>query len=366
MMAQTETRALKAAGANKNQPFTRALTQVLTRSTFMPNDQDDTGELCSYVMCLFEEAPPASDTGKMRGANDTNKVQINMLALHVQTGDIVWDSFVDDFLRRELDLRLQYLQPSEILLPNRAYGTQSKDDADQATSTTRHGDGDRDGDTMAQQGSLPISFLSAKVIESYSGTRIDTANANAVPNVSAIDRGATDGAMAHAGNHVGNHAIRIEYHDTFDYLQALVGVSAFFNANDDKVISNSTISNPNNNSNNNNNNNHSDNQQDTVSSSLAQILALPRSVITCLGVMLEYLKQFDLESSLLLVDNYHSYREASSGHSYLSLSPVVLSSMDILQTSNGSREGSLLYVAATSAIAVARSTDLCCAIYYHQ
>jgi len=57
--------------------------------------------------------------------------------------------------------------------------------------------------------------------------------------------------------------------------------------------------------------------------------------------MISYLRQFKLESGLRLVENYHPF---TATHSHLALSPSVLSAMEILVSSRGTKHGSLLYV----------------------
>lgn len=164
-MRQTETAAIKAAGANKGGPFERRLTQVYTRATLIAEDIDpyettdrhrlsstqrssslditaeegsgeemeesctpliDHVELFSqdcgsdYILCLSESS---LNTNHQSAAD---QVTVSWIALQPSTGDIIWDQHKDDFLRSELETRLTHLRPCEILVPTTDLSDQSE------------------------------------------------------------------------------------------------------------------------------------------------------------------------------------------------------------------------------------------------
>ncbi|KAI8882585.1 hypothetical protein K501DRAFT_186472 [Backusella circina FSU 941] len=113
VVRQIETAALKAIGDNKNTVFERKLTQLVTKGTIVgemrsevvSKDGDDT----SYLMCLVEE--------NKGGSGKDDRVKIGMVAVHLSTGDVIYDAFDDGFMRTELETRLLHIEPSEILIP---------------------------------------------------------------------------------------------------------------------------------------------------------------------------------------------------------------------------------------------------------
>ena len=117
VVKQMETAALKSAGDNKSAPFTRKLTNLYTKATFIESlDQDDeqgfVGGMSTssqYIMCLHEQP--------MGGSGPDERVKLAMIAVQPATGDIVYDEFVDGHFRNELETRLLHLQPAELIVP---------------------------------------------------------------------------------------------------------------------------------------------------------------------------------------------------------------------------------------------------------
>ncbi|KAG0305679.1 Mismatch repair protein msh3 [Dissophora globulifera] len=119
VVRQMETAALKSAGDNKSAPFTRKLTNLYTKATFLESlDQDEeqfqgsfVGKAPSsqYLMCIYEQPQGGSGTDE--------KVRIAMLAVQPATGDIIYDEFVDGHFRNELETRLLHIQPAELIVP---------------------------------------------------------------------------------------------------------------------------------------------------------------------------------------------------------------------------------------------------------
>ncbi|KAI9315240.1 muts domain V-domain-containing protein [Dichotomocladium elegans] len=119
IVRQTETAALKAAGSNKSGPFERELKELYTKGTYvdeMDNASDDLGDKAdtnphtNYLVCITEE--------NRGGSGPDALVHIGLVAVQPATGDIMYDSFEDGFMRSELETRLLHIEPSEILLPH--------------------------------------------------------------------------------------------------------------------------------------------------------------------------------------------------------------------------------------------------------
>ncbi|KAF9115554.1 Mismatch repair protein msh3 [Mortierella sp. AM989] len=119
IVRQMETAALKSAGDNKSAPFTRKLTNLYTKATFLESlDQDESqfqggfvGRESSsqYLMCIYEQPQGGS------GADE--KVKIAMLSVQPATGDIIYDEFLDGHFRNELETRLLHIHPAELIVP---------------------------------------------------------------------------------------------------------------------------------------------------------------------------------------------------------------------------------------------------------
>ncbi|XP_060571566.1 DNA mismatch repair protein Msh3-like [Ruditapes philippinarum] len=117
VVQQTETAALKAAGNNKNTPFTRQLTALYTKSTMISEDMNETSEgdvgqavsmATNYLMCICEHEVPKGE----------QKTPIGIMAIQPSTGDVIYDSFDDTTSRAELETRLAHIQPAECILPS--------------------------------------------------------------------------------------------------------------------------------------------------------------------------------------------------------------------------------------------------------
>ncbi|XP_059500761.1 DNA mismatch repair protein Msh3 isoform X2 [Stegostoma tigrinum] len=123
VVKQTETAALKAVGENKGNLFTRKLTALYTKSTLIGEDinpllnldsdsvEDVPSELSNnYLLCICEQLQKRKDHTKQG-------VRIGLVAVQPNTGDVVYDCFLDCKSRSELESRILCLQPVEILLP---------------------------------------------------------------------------------------------------------------------------------------------------------------------------------------------------------------------------------------------------------
>lgn len=114
VVRQVETAALKKVGDNRNAPFTRKLTNVYTKGTYV----DEIGELDQggssgapsggYLLCITET--------NAKGWGTDEKVDVGIIAVQPATGDIIYDSFEDSFMRNEIETRLLHISPCEFLI----------------------------------------------------------------------------------------------------------------------------------------------------------------------------------------------------------------------------------------------------------
>lgn len=114
VVKQTETAAIKQVeSSNKLGLFERKVTGVYTRATYMGDELltgdptinrshniDNSSENTTYILCV----------------NESHAKNTSILAVQPLTGDIVYDEFQDTPTRDELDTRLLYLKPSEVVV----------------------------------------------------------------------------------------------------------------------------------------------------------------------------------------------------------------------------------------------------------
>lgn len=114
VVKQTETAAVKSIeGQNKSGLFERKITGIYTRATYM-GDESFTGDPTinrsnnlgyvaesTHVLCIDETDHP-KETG--------------LVAVQPVTGSMVYDMFSDSFSRDQLESRLAYLDPSEVIV----------------------------------------------------------------------------------------------------------------------------------------------------------------------------------------------------------------------------------------------------------
>ncbi|KAK1600751.1 muts domain V [Colletotrichum navitas] len=114
VVRQIETAALKKAGDNRNAPFIRKLTNVYTKGTYI----DENGELETggdggapsggYLLCITETPT--------NGQGTDEKVEVGIVAVQPTTGDIIYDTFEDGFMRSEIETRLLHISPCEFVI----------------------------------------------------------------------------------------------------------------------------------------------------------------------------------------------------------------------------------------------------------
>ncbi|KAM3521433.1 hypothetical protein NHJ13051_006231 [Beauveria bassiana] len=116
VVRQVETAALKKVGDNRNAPFTRKLTNLYTKGTYIDEngdlEQTTTGGNASssggYLLCITES--------KAKGSGTDEKVDVGILAVQPATGDITYDTFEDGFMRSEIETRLLHISPCEFVI----------------------------------------------------------------------------------------------------------------------------------------------------------------------------------------------------------------------------------------------------------
>ncbi|NWS48407.1 MSH3 protein, partial [Probosciger aterrimus] len=126
VIKQMETAALKAAGENKSSLFSRKLTALYTKSTLIGEDilfqinllddsldvEDVTTDVPdNYLLCISENGENLKDRKK-------GDIVIGIMAIQPTTGEVIFDSFRDCASRSELESRILYLQPVEMILPS--------------------------------------------------------------------------------------------------------------------------------------------------------------------------------------------------------------------------------------------------------
>ncbi len=117
VVRQLETAALKAAGDNRNAPFTRKLTNLYTKGTYIDDVEGLEGPVggpsggapaTGYLVCITET--------NAKGWGTDEKVHVGIVAVQPATGDVIYDDFEDGFMRSEIETRLLHIAPCEILI----------------------------------------------------------------------------------------------------------------------------------------------------------------------------------------------------------------------------------------------------------
>ena len=117
VVRQLETAALKAVGDNRNAPFTRKLTNLYTKGTYIDDVEGLEGPVggpsggapaTGYLICITET--------NAKGGGTDEKVHVGIVAVQPATGDVIYDDFEDGFMRSEIETRLLHIAPCEILI----------------------------------------------------------------------------------------------------------------------------------------------------------------------------------------------------------------------------------------------------------
>uniref|UniRef100_A0A7N6A348 DNA mismatch repair protein MSH3 n=1 Tax=Anabas testudineus TaxID=64144 RepID=A0A7N6A348_ANATE len=123
VVKQTETSAIKASGANRNNLFTRQLSALYTKSTLVGEDvnpvcrlgdveEGGSGDVVldppdSFLLCISE------NWDKLK-----KQLTVGLVAVQPSTGDVLLDCFPDGQSRSELEGRVLKINPVEILVPS--------------------------------------------------------------------------------------------------------------------------------------------------------------------------------------------------------------------------------------------------------
>ena len=117
VVRQLETAALKAVGDNRNAPFTRKLTNLYTKGTYIDDVEgletpigapSGGAPATGYLVCITEQ--------NSKGWGTDEKVRVGLVAVQPGTGDVIHDDFEDGFMRSEIETRLLHIAPCEILI----------------------------------------------------------------------------------------------------------------------------------------------------------------------------------------------------------------------------------------------------------
>ena len=117
VVRQLETAALKAVGDNRNAPFTRKLTNLYTKGTYIDDIEGLEAPIgapsggapaTGYLVCITEQ--------NSKGWGTDEKVRVGLIAVQPATGDVIHDDFEDGFMRSEIETRLLHIAPCEILI----------------------------------------------------------------------------------------------------------------------------------------------------------------------------------------------------------------------------------------------------------
>lgn len=115
VVAQAETAALKRAGDTASKLFQRTLSAVYSKGTIVADGTLITSPVhagptpASYIMALCD----VSDAK----AIDKDRVGIAFAAVDCATGEVLYDAFIDDILRSDLEARLVAVEPVEVIVP---------------------------------------------------------------------------------------------------------------------------------------------------------------------------------------------------------------------------------------------------------
>lgn len=111
VVKQTETAAIKSM-ESKSGLFERKITGVYTKATYM-GDEILTGD---PTISRNLNAEPTDGDSYILCINELNLKEVAVVAVQPLTGDIVYDTFADNLTRDELETRLAYLLPSEVVV----------------------------------------------------------------------------------------------------------------------------------------------------------------------------------------------------------------------------------------------------------
>lgn len=262
-----------------------------------------------YIMCICEEGTIQDNVTIKRAAGSA---VISILAIQPSTGDIIYDTFEDDFLRTELETRLKHLSPVEFILPPIEESISSSVEAPTASYHISH-QSDRVISNYASRSSPSTSVQSAITLNIESNDEISGSN-NDEEEETQEDSGHNNNNNSNNNNNNNNtnhstneeiQAIRIERMEQFEYDAAVVDVTQFYNENLSKA------------------------EQNLNKESLSSIITkFSKGEVVCLGVVINYLKAFQLEGLLKLSQNFRAFTQST----VLKLTSATLEQLEILHS----------------------------------
>lgn len=217
----------------------------------------------------------------------------------------MWDCFQDNFLRSELELRLQTLAPMEVILPPPAPHQYA---LSKATERLVRNFCQHDSETEAEPEA-----------EAEIGSEEEGPTPMDVDDGAEEAEGAGRGAEEAEGaeEQLESEAVRLERHSDFDHQRNMARVQQFF-AEDAEAR--------------------------------AGLERIPAEVLVCVGVLAAHLSQFGLEGILRLTDAFRSFAEAAT----LEMNATAVQQLELLESQDlgflqagqaaSSRRGSLLAV----------------------
>ena len=354
VVRQTESAAIKAAGSNRSKPFERKLAAVYTKATLEAGEmaagrpiagtggggsgggvlgaEEERGDTTngplghsnlevsrgfdaswgneqrsSFLICIVEDPAHSS---KESGAGGGNVVQIGIVAVETSTGEVYYSQFLDSPMRPELESRLMFTSPSEMLLVG------------------------------------PLSSPTRRLLEAYGGSSTTMAglrnpdrtisNLDATKAAPPVPAGPgskeAESGIPFVSSAMGG--IRTETVDGVKYKfgGALSAVTDFYK-HSERSTANLNFS-------------SGSSLEDQIQgnkgeSGLDVVLKLPPLVLRALAHALDYLKPFGLEAVLRQGASFREYSEIQE----LALSPNALAQLEILRNSDDGKErGSLLWL----------------------
>ncbi|EDK44366.1 conserved hypothetical protein [Lodderomyces elongisporus NRRL YB-4239] len=122
----------------------RELTGVYTRGTYMNDEFIDSGV----------NSPEQEELGYIVCVNEISRYQFAIVAIQPLTGEIIYDDFTDDVSHDELETRLLYLRPSEVLLLGCGGNESNNNNNNNSNNSSNNNDNGTDADAQNQTSTL--------------------------------------------------------------------------------------------------------------------------------------------------------------------------------------------------------------------
>jgi len=302
IVKQTETAAVKAVESTKSKtgPFSRDLDCIYTKSTMIIEDKQeqqlmDVGSTssCGHLVSVIEHV------------SSTDRVKIAIVAVEVSTGEILYDEFEDNFMRRELETRMCKLDMSEIILP--------KQRLSEETERCLEGFIFKMNGDHARVERLDKALYHAQVIKQdikyfFDDDDDDDEEVNK-------EASSTSPSKASQQSQQKSKKKAVEESDDSDEDVEM--------QDDDSATEKA----------------EKKDKKRELKALIEKIQSFPDQIVVCLGVILQYLKQFKLESVLKLGVHFHCLSSQTS----INLNAITLRNLEILQNNVDSTTKGTLY-----------------------